>query len=276
MAAFASILVLISGFSHAIVNAILKSGKDKMAGRALIDGFSAVLALPFAFFVPLPAHAWGWLAGSWAVHLLYLYTLIKSFEQSDLTVAYPIARGLAPVLTALAVVTLFHEDVTLTVAIGIALIGAGVMFIGVSHTLQKSALFWAAMTGSCIAGYTVIDARGVRLAPSAASYIVWTFILLGGGLGSIFAVRRGKAFLVSAATQWQPGLVAGGFSIASYGLALWAFRLGATPRLAALRETSILFGTLIAVVYLKERLSRGRWTGVCAIALGAMTLVACG
>jgi drug/metabolite transporter (DMT)-like permease len=275
MAGLASVLVLVSGLAHAIVNAILKSGKDKMSGRALIDGFSAVLVLPFAFFVPLPAHAWGWLAASWAVHLLYLYTLIKSFEQSDMSVAYPIARGLAPVLTALAVVTLFHEDVTIFVALGIALIAAGVMFIGVSHTLQKSALFWAAMTGSCIAGYTVIDAQGVRLAPSAASYIVWTFLMLGAGLGSIFAVWRGKAFLVSAATQWKPGLAAGGFSIASYGLALWAFRLGATPRLAALRETSILFGTLIAVVYLKERLTRVRWTGVGAIALGAMTLVAC-
>ncbi len=271
----ASILVLISGFTHAIVTAILKSGKDKMSGRALIDGFSAMLALPFAFFVPLPAHAWGWLAASWAVHLLYLYTLIKSFEQSDMTVAYPIARGLAPVLTALVVVTVFHEDITFLVALGIALIAAGVMFIGVSHTLEKSALLWAALTGSCIAAYTVIDAQGVRTAPSAASYVVWTFIMLGGGLGSIFAIWRGRSFLVSAATQWKPGLAAGGFSIASYGLALWAFRLGATPRLAALRETSILFGTLIAVVYLKEQLTRGRWTGVFAIVLGAMTLVAC-
>jgi drug/metabolite transporter (DMT)-like permease len=223
----------------------------------------------------LPGAAWPWLAASWAVHLLYLYTLIKSFEQSDMSVAYPIARGLAPVLTAVAVVTVFHEDVTIAVASGILLIAAGVIFIGVSHTLRKSALFWAAMTGSCIAGYTVIDAHGVRLAPTAASYIVWTFVLLGGGLGSIFAVAQGKSFLVSAATQWKPGLAAGCFSIASYGLALWAFRLGATPRLAALRETSILFGTLIAVVYLKERLTRGRWTGVCAIAVGAMTLVAC-
>jgi len=275
MAGVASILVLISGLTHAVVNAILKSGKDKMSGRALIDGFSALLVLPFVFFVPLPGPAWPWLAASWAVHLLYLYTLIKSFEQSDMSVAYPIARGLAPVLTAAAVVTLFHEDITIPVALGIALIAVGVIFIGVSHTLRKSALFWAAMTGSCIAGYTVIDAHGVRLAPTAASYIVWTFVMLGGGLGSIFAVAQGKAFLVSAATQWKPGLAAGGFSIASYGLALWAFRLGATPRLAALRETSILFGTLIAVVYLKERLSRGRWAGVFAIAIGAMTLVAC-
>jgi hypothetical protein len=100
MQGIASILILVSGCAHAIVNAILKSGKDKMSGRALIDGFSAVLVAPAAVMLPLLAHAWGWLAGSWAVHLLYLFTLIKSFEASELTVAYPIARGVAPVLAA--------------------------------------------------------------------------------------------------------------------------------------------------------------------------------
>jgi uncharacterized membrane protein len=68
--------------------------------------------------------------------------------------------------------------------------------------------------------------------------------------------------------------MAGGLSIVSYGFALFAFRLGATPRLAALRETSILFGTAIAVIYLKERLTRMRLGGVLAIAAGAAILIA--
>ena len=109
------------------------------------------------------------------------------------------------------------------------------------------------------------------LAPAA---FVWTFLLLGGALGTAFAVWRGKAFFVSAAGQWKPGLIAGALSIVTYGFALLAFRLGATPRLAALRETSILFGTAIAVVYLKERLTRLRLGGVLAIAAGAAILIA--
>jgi len=276
MEGVASILILISGCAHAIVNAILKSGKDKMSGRALIDGFSAVLVAPAALLLPLPAHAWGWLAASWIVHLLYLFTLIKSFEESDMTVAYPIARGVAPVLAAAVAVTCFHEPITAWVALGIGMIAVGVAFIGVSHTINRGALLWALLTGACIAGYTVIDAQGVRAAPSAASYIVWIFIMLGGGIGAVFALWRGRAFLVSAAAQWKPGLAAGALSILTYGLALEAFRLGATPRLAALRETSILFATAIAVMFLKERLSRPRQLGVAAIALGAMTLVASG
>ena len=140
--------------------------------------------------------------------------------------------------------------------------------------MQRSALLWAGLTGTCIAAYTVIDAQGVRAAPTALSYIVWTFLMLGGALGTVFALWRGRAFFVSAAGQWKPGLLAGALSIVTYGFALFAFRLGATPRLAALRETSILFGTAIAVIYLKERLTPLRLGGVLAIAAGAAVLIA--
>jgi len=247
-----------------------------MSGRALIDGFSALLVAPAAWLVPLPANAWSWLAASWALHILYLLTLIKSFELADMTVAYPIARGLAPVLAAAAAVVFFHEGLGAPVAAGIGLIAVGVICIGRGRAVNGRALAWAALTGACIAGYTVIDAQGVRAAPTAASYIVWTFLMLGGGIGALFALWRGRAFLVAASTQWKPGLAAGALSILTYGLALLAFRLGATPRLAALRETSILFATAIAVIFLKERLTRGRALGVAAIALGAVTLVAAG
>jgi drug/metabolite transporter (DMT)-like permease len=270
----ASVLILISGFAHAVVNAILKAGQDKMSRRALIDGFSAVLVAPAAFLVPLPIHAWTWLIASCAVHGLYLFALIKSFEQADMTVAYPIARGLAPMLAAAGAVALFHEPINGYVIAGIVLIALGVMFIGVSHRLQRSALLWAVATGACIAAYTVIDAQGVRAAPTAGSYIVWTFLGLGGALASFFAIWRGKAFFIEAAGQWKPGLAAGALSIVTYGFALLAFRLGATPRLAALRETSILFGTAIAVIFLKERLNKTRSAGVVAIAVGAVALIA--
>jgi drug/metabolite transporter (DMT)-like permease len=272
----ASILILISGFAHAVVNAILKAGNDKMSRRALIDGFSALILAPAVFLVPLPANAWNWLIASAMVHGLYLFALIKSFEQSDMTVAYPIARGIAPMLAAVGAVAIFHEPISVAVVLGILAIACGVMLIGVSHKMQRSALLWAMLTGLCIASYTVIDAQGVRAAPTALSYIVWTFLLLGGGLGTFFAILRGRAFFATAAGQWKPGLIAGVLSIITYGFALLAFRLGATPRLAALRETSILFGTAIAVIFLKERLTTLRLSGVLAIALGAIVLIAVG
>jgi drug/metabolite transporter (DMT)-like permease len=270
----ASILILVSGFAHAVVNSILKAGNDKMSRRALIDGFSALILAPVAFFVPLPTNAWNWLIASALIHGLYLFALIKSFEQSEMTVAYPIARGIAPMMAAAGAVALFREPISSSVVIGIVSIALGVMFIGVSHRLERSALLWALLTGACIAAYTVIDAQGVRAAPTAPSYIVWTFLFIGGALGVLFAIWRGKHFFAAAAEQWRPGLVAGALSIVTYGFALFAFRLGATPRLAALRETSILFGTAIAVIFLKERLTKLRSAGIVAIAAGAMLLIA--
>ena len=269
----ASALVLLSGAAHAVVNAVLKSGNDKMSGRVLIDGFSALLIAPAALLVPLPTNAWGWLAASWVLHLLYTYALIRSFEQADMSVSYPIARGLAPSLAAIAAVTLFHEPINAYVVAGIACIGSGVFLIGVSHALKKSDLRWAIATACCIACYTVVDAQGVRAAPTPASYIVWIFLMLGGGVGAVIALFLGKRFLLSFAKQWKPGLVAGLLSIVSYGSAMLAFRFGATPRLAALRETSILFGVAIAVVFLKERLTRWRVLGIASIAVGTILLI---
>jgi drug/metabolite transporter (DMT)-like permease len=274
----AALIMLLSGLLHATVNAILKAGRDKMSGRALMDGFSALLVAPAALVVPLPEHAWGWLAASWFVHLLYLVALIRSFEQADLGVAFPIARGLAPVFAAAAAVLVFGEPISPAVALGIGLICSGVLAIGLGQARRgrvgASAVAWAALTGVFVAAYTVIDAQGVRAAPSAASYIVWVFLSLGGGIATFFALWRGRAFVRAAAAQWRPGLLAGALSICTYGLALFALRLGATPRLAALRETSILFASFLAVFVLKEKTSGPRLLGVLATALGAIVLVA--
>ena len=102
MERYAALLMLASGAAHAVVNAILKSGGDKLSSRALIDGSSALLILPLAFIVPLPAGAWGWLLASFAVHLAFLICLVKAFEGADMSAVYPVMRGSAPVLAAAA------------------------------------------------------------------------------------------------------------------------------------------------------------------------------
>jgi len=273
LAQTAALMMIASGVTHAVVNAILKAGRDKMSSRALIDGFSALLMLPAAFFLPLPHGAWGWLAGSWATHLVYLVCLIKAFERADMSVAYPISRGVAPALAAVVAVSLFAEPITALVTCGIALVSLGVMAVGLGRQVDRRALGWAVATGVSIALYTVIDAQGVRAAPNAFSYIAWVYLTLGGGIGLLFALWRGPRFLLAAREEWKPGLIAGALSIVTYGLALWAYRLGDTPRLAALRETSILFGVAIAVIFLREKLTPGRVAGTLAIAGGAALLL---
>ncbi len=276
LAQTAGLMMIASGAAHAVVNAILKAGRDKMSGRALIDGFSALIVLPFAFFLPLPQGAWGWLAASWATHLVYLVCLIKAFERADMTVAYPISRGIAPALAAVVAVLVFSEPVSWITAAGIGGVSLGVMVVGLGRQVDRWGLGWAVATGVCIAGYTVLDAQGVRAAPSALSYIAWIYLTLGGGIGLLFALWRGPRFLLAARAEWKPGLIAGALSIVTYGLALYAYRLGDTPRLAALRETSILFAVGIAVIFLRERMTGGRIAGTAAIAGGAALLLLAG
>lgn len=269
----AALLMLASGASHAVVNAVLKSGGDKMSSRALIDGSSALLILPFAFLVPLPHGAWTWLFASFAVHLVYLICLIKAFEGADMSAVYPVMRGTAPVLAAMISVLWLGDPISPGVALGIALVSTGTALVAWWNAPSKRALLWALATGVTIAAYTVIDAKGVRAAPSAFSYIVWVFVMLGFGIGAIFAIWRGPRFVIAARSQWKPGLIAGALSLVTYGLALWAYRLGDVPRLAALRESSILFGVLIAWLFLKEKVGKPRLVGAALIAVGAAALL---
>ena len=269
----AALLMLASGASHAVVNAVLKSGGDKMSSRALIDGSSALLILPFAFLVPLPHGAWTWLFASFAVHLVYLICLIKAFEGADMSAVYPVMRGTAPVLAAMVSVLWLGDPISPGVALGIALVSTGTALVAWWNAPSKRALLWALATGVTIAAYTVIDAKGVRAAPSAVSYIVWVFVMLGFGIGAIFAIWRGPRFVIAARSQWKPGLIAGALSLVTYGLALWAYRLGDVPRLAALRESSILFGVLIAWLFLKEKVGKPRLAGAALIAVGAAALL---
>ena len=274
MERYAALLMLASGAAHAVVNAILKSGGDKLSSRALIDGSSALLILPLAFIVPLPAGAWGWLLASFAVHLVYLICLIKAFEGADMSAVYPVMRGSAPVLAAAASVLWLRDPITLAVALGVLLVSLGTVTVAWWNPPSRRALAWAFGTGATIAAYTVIDAKGVRAAPSALSYIVWVFILTGFGIGGLFAMWRGPRFMAEARNQWKPGLAAGALSIVTYGLALWAYRLGDVPRLAALRESSILFGVAIAWLALKEQIEHPRLIGAGLIAAGATMLIA--
>jgi len=267
-------LILASGAIHAVVNAILKAGEDKLVGRALIDGSSALFILPLVFVAPLPHGAWGWLAASAAIHLVYLYSLVRAFEVADFSAAYPIARGVAPALAAAVAIGVMDEPVRPLEVGGIAVISAGVLAMSLGRHIGRAALGWSLLTGASIAAYTVVDANGVRAAPSALSYIAWVFLLLGLGIGALFAWLRGPGFVAAAKAQWRPAVLAGLLSIGTYGCALAAYRLGSTATLAALRETSILFATLIAVLFLKERVTWPRATAALGIAVGAGLILA--
>jgi len=265
----APLLMIASGSIHAVVNAIVKGGRDKMASRAMTDGSAAVILLPALLFVPLPHGAWAWLAATAMVHALYLYSLIRAYQVSDFSSAYPVLRGTAPLVTAGVTLGLLGEHVSILAVAGIALIGVSMFVLAIGRHLSRAGFGWAVLTGFTIATYTVIDAAGVRAAPTPFSYIAWMFVTMGLVIVGLFAILTRGTLFASMRQQWRPGAIAGALSIVTYGLALYALSIGPTAPLAALRETGMVTALIIAVVFLKERVTVGRGAAVLGILAGA-------
>ena len=158
---------------------------------------------------------------------------------------------------------------------GILLVCGGVVAIGISHRASEGAragIAYALATGLSIGCYTLIDATGVRAVANPLSYVLWFFVAHGFSVSATGPMIRGRAMVLEARRQWRLGALLGMLSIATYGSAMLAYRLGATAQLAALRETSVLFGTALAMAYLGERMNLRRWMAAGAIVAGAILL----
>src|SRR5687767_5720791 len=100
-AAFAAVLA--AALLHATWNALLKVGGDRLVAMTVMSGTAGIAAAIVLPFVPWPAAAaWPWLLLSVALHTAYSLVLIESYRTGDLAQVYPIARGSAPLLVAVA------------------------------------------------------------------------------------------------------------------------------------------------------------------------------
>ncbi|HJW41064.1 MAG TPA: EamA family transporter, partial [Rhizomicrobium sp.] len=127
-------------------------------------------------------------------------------------------------------------------------------------------------TGLTIGCYTLIDATGVRSVAQPLTYVLWFFVAHGASVLLTAPGIRGRAVVIEARRQWRLGVGVAALSIVTYGSAMLAYSFGATAKLAALRETSVLFGTVLAMAFLGERMTLRRWLAAGAIAAGAIVL----
>ena len=274
----ALILILVSAIVHAVVNVLTKRADDKYAMRLLIGVFSALLVAPALFFFPLPHGRALWLLAATAVvHAVYELLLVRSYESAAFSAVYPVARGTGPLFTALGAILLLGEHPSWIEIGGVVMVCGGVIAIGLSHRTSDGAargLSFALGTGFAIGIYTLIDASGVRAVPEPLTYVLWFFVAHGLSVLVTAPGIRGRAVVMEARRQWKLGIVLGVLSITTYGSAMLAYRFGATAQLAALRETSVLFGTALAMSFLGEHLTPRRWLAAGVIATGAILLQA--
>lgn len=267
------LLVLAAAALHASWNAIVKRGPDKFLGTVLVTGSAALLsaaALPFLPFLPFPAaHSWPWLAASVLLQVTYYGLVARCYQQVDMSLAYPLMRGSAPILVALAG-TLLGEPLPAAAWLGVVLVSTGILCMALDA--RGGQLRLPLLTAAMIATYTLVDAQGARQSGSALSYTLWLFLLSGIPLPLWALYTRGGAVLDYARQHWPLGLAGGVGTTASYAMALWAMTQAPVAMISALRESSILFALLISVFLLRERVPRTRWLAASLIVGGVLAL----
>jgi drug/metabolite transporter (DMT)-like permease len=274
MDAFVFAAVLFAAACHAGWNATIKGGLDPLATTVLISIGAALVSLVFLPMTGLPAFAaWPWCAASVLIHLVYFAALIESYRAGDMGQVYPIARGSAPLMTAIATTGFIGERLGLLGWCGILLLGAGVLLLSLRGgrdlaRLDRKAVGLALFTAVTICAYSVVDGVGARLSSNANAYSVMLFVGIGPVMVIYALVRRGREVLAAMGRHWGIGLAGGSLQLGSYGIAIWAMTVAPIAIVAALRESSVLFGAAIAVVFLKEPLRAGRAAAAVMIVAG--------
>lgn len=299
------VAVLFGALLHAAWNALIKAGRDKALDTALVHFLGALVALPFLLWLGPPRReAWPFIATSLVIHIGYYIALVGAYRHGDLGLTYPIMRGFAPLLVALASSAFIGEAPTSAAWLGIAGITLGVALVGLARPSPQApglrqvadnpqglsasglspgqalhhgkALGFAFANAGIIAVYTVVDGLGVRASGDALRYVMLLFVLDGVAYPLGVWLRRSKQarrdIVAYARKRWPVAALGGSASIGSYAIALWAMTRAPVASVAALRETSVLFAALLGTWLLKERFGVQRAFGTCVIVAGVVAL----
>jgi drug/metabolite transporter (DMT)-like permease len=269
------VFVLFGALLHATWNAIVKAGTDKSLDAALVSAGGAVAALPFLPLLPLPlSAAWPFIGASAILQFVYFQLVAAAYRAGDIGLVYPIMRGVAPMLIVASSGYILGETLSGVALIGVMTICAGILTLAFeARHGSRRAMLLALANAFVIASYTYVDGIGARQSGNPISYTLWMALLPPVLLFSWAVSRRGvRAVARHVRVNWWRGLIGGGGSIASYGIALWAMTKAPVAMVAALRESSILFALVISVLVLKERASPWRYVAGGLIAAGVLVL----
>jgi drug/metabolite transporter (DMT)-like permease len=273
-----SFAVLFAALLHASWNALIKGGRDVLLDTSAIVVGAGLIALPLLFVVPVPAReSWPFIAASVTIHLAYYYLLIAAYRVGDLSLVYPLMRGVAPLLTAVLGVALLGEVPSPFGWAGMLAISGGVFLLAyraLGHAPSRAAIGFALTNAAVIAAYTLVDGSGARRAGDAWGYIVWLFVLDMLPFSLFMLATRRAQFLSFLRANALRGLAGGALSAGAYAISVWAMTRAPVALVASLRETSVLFATLLGARLLRERLTARHWAGVVAVVAGVVALKA--
>jgi drug/metabolite transporter (DMT)-like permease len=270
-------IVLFAAALHASWNALVRASSQKFQDTVLIVLGAGVWTAFILPLVPIPAvESWPYLAASVLIHVVYFSLVAFSYRSGELSFVYPLMRGSAPALSAVAAALLINESPSLGGWAGVLLISCGVLVLAGdswrSGTFRTAPVMFALTNACVIVVYTLVDGQGARLSGHAFSYTGWMFLLTAPLLLAISAAGQGREILQRIQRGWCRGLLGGACTLASYGLALWAMTRAPIALVAALRETSVVFAAIIAAYFLKEPITLLRYASIFTVCAGAVAI----
>ena len=283
-----TLAVLAAAVTHAVWNAIAHGIKDQTLAFALIGVGGIVVGIPLVIVAAMPrADCWPYLLASVAIHVFYNLLLMQCYRLGEFGQVYPLARGTSPLVVTILAAVFIHEHLALPQIAGILVVSGGLATLVLAGRRarpggsggvvppgeQSRGAFAAAVgTGLTIAAYTTVDGVGVRLSGSPVGYIGWLMVLESLGVPMFALARRRDVLLKQSPPILLAGLGAGALSVLAYGLVLWAQTRGALAPIAALRETSVIFGAIIATLVFREPFGRTRIAAAVLVAAGIVLL----
>jgi drug/metabolite transporter (DMT)-like permease len=269
--------VLFAAALHALWNSVVKSGADKFATAAVVCLWCGLIAFGVAAAQPIPAApSWPFIGASALTHVVYFLLVGRLYRNADLSAAYPIMRGAAPLLSTIGAWLYLGETLGVATAGGIALLIGGVFWMAIEGVrrggVDRGALLSALANAAVIALYTLIDGAGARLSEHAFAYNAWADALTGLLFAPVILLLRGYGFVAVVVRQWRRGLLGGGAAFFAYAIVVWAMTKAPIGLVAALRETSVIFAAIIGAFVLQESFKAPRYAAAAFIAARIIVL----
>lgn len=267
--------VLAAALVHAGWNVLVKGAADKLSmtiAVAIGAGLVGAVSLPF---LPMPAsQSWPFLGVSVLLQSVYYLLIARAYRIADMSLAYPLMRGVAPAAVALFGIPLFGEMQSGGQWLAVGLISTGVLALALGAFRQQPLAGAGMATALCnalvIAAYTLVDASGVRLSGSPVAYALLLAVFTG--LGTVAMALVGGARPRLTVRTFGIGLAGGAATTLSYGVALWAMTRAPVAPVAALRETSIVFALILSRLVFGEKVGGRRFAAAFLVTAGVAAL----
>jgi drug/metabolite transporter (DMT)-like permease len=232
---------------------------------------------------PLNSEVYIWAALSGLFEAAYVILLFRAYDIADLSVVYPLSRGIAPLVTWIPGGVFVGDSVTMDHGLAVGAIVIGVFGVGYSAQNRSdrgsvlSGIFLSLATGFMIAGYHLVDRRAMIISnpPNPQEYLFLMHLFLTGFI--TFWIVCGLRSWDEIFKEWKTNrlgvLIVGLCTPLAYFLIITALRYGNVTYIAAGRNIGIFLSTVVGYLFLKETVTLARLIGVLLIVAGVMGLI---